>query len=361
MKNITKLILGLTVLFLTSCNSDKVENKSQKNETPILVKVNAVKGNTANSFVATNGKVQAINSADLSTRIMGFIDNVNVKVGDKVQKGQLLLSVNNADLQAKKAQIEANIIKVKTGLKNAERDFKRYKNLIAQNSISQKEMDDMSANYEMAKANVEAAEQMKKEVMAQFTYTNIRSPFSGVITNLYVDKGTMANPGVSLISVEENTGFEVITMVPESEISKISKGTAVAVVVKSLQETIQGKVVEISSSSKNTGSQYLVKVQLNDTDIQILSGMFATVQFPIHKTDHASNTVLILKKALVKKGELQGIYTVSKSNTALLRWLRLGRDFGDKVEVLSGLTMGEEYIYFANGKLYNGANIKVEN
>ncbi|WP_439131930.1 efflux RND transporter periplasmic adaptor subunit [Polaribacter sp.] len=361
MKNITKLILGLTILLITSCNSDKVDNTKQENLPAIRVKAKTVKGNAANLFISTNGKVQAINSADLSTRIMGFIDKVDIKVGDKVQKGQLLIAINNADLQAKKAQVEANILKAKTGLKNAEKDFKRFKNLIAQNSISQKEMDDMTAQYKMAKANLQAVEQMKNEITAQFTYTNIRAPFSGVVTNLYVDKGTMANPGMPLVSVEEDTGFEVITMVPESEISKISKGIAVDVLIKSLQKTVKGKVVEVSSSSKNTGSQYLVKVQLEVTNTPILSGMFATVQFPVKSNDNKLNAVLILKNALVKKGELQGVYTVSKSNTALLRWLRLGRDFGDKVEVLSGLTMGEDYIYFANGKLYNGANIKVEN
>jgi hypothetical protein len=150
-------------------------------------------------------------------------------------------------------------------------------------------------------------------------------------------------------------------MVPENEILKISKNASVEVVIKSLNETIKGKVLEISSSSKNTGSQYLVKVVLDKTNSQVLSGMFATVKFPFKKINNSYNTALILKKALVKKGELQGVYTISKSNTALLRWLRLGRDFGDKVEVLSGITMGEEYIHFANGKLYNGAKIEMEN
>jgi RND family efflux transporter MFP subunit len=361
MKNITKLILGLIVLFLTSCNSNKLENTSQVNEPSIFIKVSSAKGIDNDMFISTNGKVQATNSADLSTRIMGFVDNIFVKVGDNVQKGQFLLSINNTDLQAKKAKIEANIIKAKTGFKNVEKDFKRYKNLLAQNSISQKEMDDMNANYEMEKANLQSIEKMKEEVNAQFTYTNIRSPFSGVITNLYVDKGTMANPGTPLISVEENSSFEVITMVPENEILKISKNASVEVVIKSLNETIKGKVLEISSSSKNTGSQYLVKVVLDKTNSQVLSGMFATVKFPFKKINNSYNTALILKKALVKKGELQGVYTISKSNTALLRWLRLGRDFGDKVEVLSGITMGEEYIHFANGKLYNGAKIEMEN
>ena len=70
--------------------------------------------------------------------------------------------------------------------------------------------------------------------------------------------------------------------------------------------------------------------------------------------------VLVPQQAIVKRGQLTGIYTVSQSNTAMLRWLRLGRTFGDNVEVLSGLAADENYIVSAEGKLYNGANITIK-
>src|SRR5690606_36197574 len=103
----------------------------------------------------------------------------------------------------------------------------------------------------------------------------------------------------------------------------------------------------------NTGGQFLVKVVLDKTDVNILSGMYATVQIPIEKKTDVT-TVLVLQEALVKRGELTGIYTVSQSNTAILRWLRLGRTFGDHVEILSGLAADENYIISSEEKLYNG-------
>ena len=84
--------------------------------------------------------------------------------------------------------------------------------------------------------------------------------------------------------------------------------------------------------------------------------MFTTVQFPIERKA-TSEMVLIPTEAIVNNGQLSGIYTVSQSNTALLRWLRLGRTYGDQVEVLSGLNSDESYIVSAEGKLYNGAPI----
>lgn len=361
MKNIYKSIALLTTVSILLISCGKKGKKQVANNTPaIAVKVEKATKNSNNQFITISGKVQSTLSANLSTRIMGYVTNTYVNVGDKVSKGQLLLSINNTDLNAKKAQIEATIIKAKAGFINAEKDYNRFKNLFAQNSTSQKEMDDITARYQMAKANLDATKQMKNEINSQFAYANIKAPFSGVITNKFINKGDMANPGVPLISVEGKSGFEVMAMVPESEISKIKKGALVDVLVKSINQTIKGKVTEISTSAKNTGGQYLVKIKLNKTNTNVLSGMFTTVQFPIEKSQTNTGMVLIPTEAIVERGQLQGVYTVSVNNKALLRWLRLGRTFGNQVEVLSGLKADETYILSAEGKLYNGATISIQ-
>jgi len=357
-KKIYTIVAFSLTLFLASCgNQDK--NTTTDNATAITVKVNQVEDTGKSPFLSVSGKIQATNSADLSTRMMGYVNKVNVNVGDKVQKGQLLVSINNTDLQAKKAQVNAGITEATAVFNNAEKDYNRFKSLFANNSASQKELDDMTANFEMAKARLEAANQMKNEVNAQFAYSNITAPFSGIITGKNVKVGDMANPGMPLISIEAPGNFEVMAMVPETEISKIKKGTTVDVLVKSINQTIKGKVSEVSTSAKNTGGQYLVKIDLNKTEANILSGMFTTVQFPIERKAKTA-MVLVTKAAIVTNGQLSGVYTVSQSNTALLRWLRLGRTFGDQVEVLSGLNADEAYVVSAEGKLFNGAKISVQ-
>ena len=352
----TLSLLGLAIT-LASCGGDS--NKLQANSTPIPVKVKSVTDSDSNSFIATSGTVQAVNSANLSTRMMGFVTAVPVNIGDKVKQGQLLVAINDSDLKAKLSQVNANVTEAKTAFSNAEKDYNRYKNLYAENSTSQKEFDDMTAHYNMAKARLEGAQQMKHEVEAQFTYANIRAPFSGVVTGKYVNEGDMANPGMPLVSVESPGNFEVMTRVPESEISKIKMGSTVNVFVKSIGKQVQGRVTEVSSSAKNTGGQYVVKVALDKVDASILSGMYVTVQFPVEKQEQAE-MLLIPVDALVTQGQLSGVYTVSESNTAILRWLRLGKTFGDQVEVLSGLSPKETYILSADGKLYNGASIAIQ-
>lgn len=359
MKKIHTTLTLIVTLILASCGKED-KNATTNTSPAINVTVNKIEDSSNHPFLSVSGKVQAVNSADLSTRMMGYVDNVLVNVGDKVQKGQLLVSINNSDLQAKRAQVTAGITEATAAFNNAQKDYNRFKNLFADHSASQKELDDITANYEMAKARLEAANQMKNEINAQFTYSNITAPFSGVITNKTVKKGDMANPGVPLISMESPGAFEVVAMVPETEISQIEKGTEVMVSIKAINETVKGNVSEVSTSAKLTGGQYFVKISLEKTKANILSGMFTTVQFPVEKKSNAMNMVLIPKDALVTNGQLSGIYTVSESNTAILRWLRLGRTFGNEVEVLSGLNTNETYIVSAEGKLFNGAKVSIK-
>ena len=358
MKKLLKIATIALVLLITSCSNDTT--KKAPNTTPVVVTVNTPLA-ASNSFLTASGKIEAVQNANLSTRMMGFVNNVHVKVGDKVKQGQLLVSINSADISAQKAQVSASITEATAAFKNAEKDYNRFKALYNDNSASQKEMDDMTAHYEMAKARLEAANQMKNQVNAQLSYSNITAPFSGVITGKYINKGDMANPGMPLISMETPGQYQVIAMVPESEITKITNGIEVKVLVKSTNQLIPGKVTEVSTSTKNTGGQYLVKVLLNKTSANLLSGMFTSVQFPIEKnTDTINGLFLIPKSALVQQGQLTGIYTIGNENTAILRWLRLGKSFGDDVEVLSGLSNNEQYVVTAEGKLYNGAKVTIQ-
>ena len=349
------LTLGIT---LAGCGSDK--EQKQDNGPAVPVTVAEVETGDSNTILAGSGQITALNNATLSTRMMGYVESLPVKIGQKVNKGDLLISINNVDLRAKKAQVEASIVEATVAFNNAKKDYERFQNLFNENSASQKELDDMTARYEMAKARLEAANQMKNEVNSQFAYANIRAPFSGVVTNTFIDEGDMANPGVPLVSVESPGGFEVVAKVAENNISGITVGTKAQILVKALDTTVTGKVTELSASAQNTGGQYLMKVELDKTDAKILSGMYATVRLETENTDNGKTLVTVPSKALIQKGQLTGVYTLGQDNVALLRWLRLGETYGDEVEVLSGLSKGETYIVSAEGKLFNGAKVTIQ-
>jgi hypothetical protein len=138
---------------------------------------------------------------------------------------------------------------------------------------------------------------------------------------------------------------------------------SVQITLKSLNKTVSGTVSEISKSAANTGGQYMVKINIHNS-ADLLPGMFVNVQFPTKSSGEVNQdfqeSVMIPKSVLVENGQLTGVYVVSSQNTAVLRWIKTGKTFGDQVEVLSGLNPKETYILSSNGKLYNGVKIQVK-
>lgn len=344
-------------LILTSCGNDKKEIQDNSQTVTVTVATPSLQGD--GNYFSASGKIETKQFATISTRMMGFVSKIPVKVGDKVNKGQLLISINNNDIEAKKAQANAQLTQAEAGFANAEKDFDRFKKLYEQNSVSQKEFDDITSRYTIAKAQVEAAKQMKNEINAMLSYSNITAPFNGIITSKNINEGDMANPGMPLLSLEAPGKYVATAMVPETQIMNVQKGENVEVIIKSNNESVPGTVSEVSISSQNTGGQYFVKIDLKENkNIQLYSGMFVSTNFPVKNGENTA--ILVPKSALVHKGQLTGIYTVSQSNTAILRWLRIGKTVGDNVEVLTGLSKDEKYIISSESKLYNGVKLNLK-
>lgn len=352
--------LFAAVLFL-GCKSDNASAVKNTSE-PINVQVAKVAANDEQNALDVSGTIEAANSATLSTRIMGYVDKIHVNVGDKVSKGQLLISLNSSDLIAKRAQVKAGILEATAAFNNAKKDYKRFKALFEKNSASQKELDDMTARFNMAQARLQSAEEMKNEVDAQFAYTNIRAPFNGVVASKLIEIGALANPGMPLLLVESPNNFEVMAKIPESFIASVKTGMEVDITIASIGSSFKGEVKEISSSSALSGGQYIATLNLVEPSEKIRSGMFASITFPqiITKNNMASTSITVPSDALIYNGQLTGIYTASQQNTAVLRWLRVGNTIGDNVEILSGLAPGETYIVKSDEKLYNGANLNIQ-
>jgi RND family efflux transporter MFP subunit len=201
---------------------------------------------------------------------------------------------------------------------------------------------------------------MKLEADAMLAYTNISAPFSGIVTQKYVTEGSLANPGVPLLVVEQQAVFQVTTSVDESEIENVKNGVDAEVTIKSSNKVINGKVSEVSPSA-NPGGRYSVKISLAGEEVKgLYSGMHVNVVIRSAINDESQETILVPGAALVHKDQLVGIYTVSENNTALLRWIKPGRTFGNEVEVLSGINENESFISSAESKLYNGVPVHAE-
>jgi RND family efflux transporter MFP subunit len=360
-KRILYPTLLMTILAGLNACSGGNEKKNETNENPIAVTLSTVSA-VIQEAVLASGEVEAVQTANISTRMMGRVTNIFVKVGDQVEKGQLLVSVWDEDVKAKRAQTDAMITEAEGAYASAQKDYDRFNNLYKQQSATAKELDNVTLQYNSAKARVAAARQMRSEVNAILSYSRLTAPFSGVVTQKSGEVGNIANPGMPILTIQQNGDFQVSASVAESDISKIHLGDIANVQIKSTGKSFDGKIMQINPSSQFTGGQYIVKISIPRTaNRDLYTGMFANISFPMTDIRQIKDdAALVPVSAITTRDELTGIYTVGVNNTALLRWIRLGKTYGDKVEVTSGLSIGEKFIRLSESKLYNGAPVIVK-
>ena len=363
-RNTISVFAATALLSLAACSGDKTETVA-KTEIPIAVQTAVAGGTNINAGVLeASGQVEASQSVNISTRVMGYITQMKVKVGDPVHAGQLLFTVNSNDITAKRAQTDALIAQAEAAQRAAQKDLDRYTTLYKQQSASAKELDQVTLQYQSAKASADAAKQMRNEVSAQLAYTSVTAPFSGIITQKLADAGSMANPGMPVLTLEQSGNLQVSASIPETQIAAVKLGDEVTMSIESANKTITGKVIQVNPSSQFTGGQYIVKISVPAAEAkQLYAGMYVHLRIPVKETVTAakeSGKILVPTKAIITRDQLTGLYTISSQNTALLRWVRLGSTSGDQVEVLSGLAANETFILSAEGRLYNGAPVTIK-
>ena len=358
------IVIATTILY--SCSGNTNDQKDLQKENAIAVTVLTPGNNNNTGGINVSGQVVSAQSANISTRVMGYIMKVYVNIGDHVKQGQLLFTVNSTDILAKRAQTEAMIAQANASLYSAQKDYDRYTALYKQQSATAKELDNVTLQYNAAKASVDAARQMRNEVNAQLSYANVTAPFTGVVTQKMLDAGNMATPGTPVVTIEQSGRLQVSATVGESQIASIKQGDVAMLNIKSINKIITGKITQISESSQSSGGQYIIKIDIPDAEKQtVFAGMYVNVNIPtkdgIQTVSEGENNILVPVESIINKDQLTGLYTISNNNTALLRWVRLGKTFGNQVEVLSGLSKTESFIVHADGRLYNGVRVTVKN
>ncbi|WP_069131433.1 efflux RND transporter periplasmic adaptor subunit [Rhodohalobacter halophilus] len=341
MKSISGMLaLTLTVILFSGCSADEASLPQQSS---VEVETQTAQLSPSLSETMFPATVESHNRANLSTIVMGTVTAAPITVGDRVKKGDLLVRIKDDQIRAQKSQIEANKVQAKANLENTEKNYNRIRNLYAEESATSKEMDDISTMYEIAKANMEALEARMNEVNEMLEYTTIRAPFDGIVSRKYISEGDMAAPGHPLITVSDPGSVKIAATVAENQISKLSEGTDVSVSISSagLNRT-PARLTAISEAGDPMSRQFAIEAIIEDESIneQLKTGMFAEIRVNLDQ----SESLYIPASAVVQRGQLTGIYTISESNRAVLRWVRLGEHSGERVEIITGLTPGEQFV-----------------
>lgn len=297
-------------LTLAACGADPSEHETQ--DLP-PVAVTATAAWHASSEASHPARVVPLEEAEVATRMAGTVDLVAVRVGDRVSPGDLIASLDAADVDAR---IEA----AHAQLELARRTYRRMENLERDGAASTHELD-------QARAGLRSAEAMVKEAEAQAAYVEIRAPFAGTITARMADAGDMAAPGFPLVQLS-GSGVKVVAELPSSLSGSIVVGQAVT--LETDRESIAGTVSHVAAALNRASHRFQVEV-VPSVPEGLLPGSFLRMTIP----EAEGSTRWIPSDAVVRHGQLTGVFTV-EGETLRLRWLRLGRESGGAQEVLAG-------------------------
>lgn len=276
--------------------------------------------------VEVTGLVAPVFQATLSSRIQGTIDKLLVREGAKVSKGQLLIRLDSRDLEAELARADAEV-------ENAKAHRDRMEQLYALDAVSKQEMENAIRGYRVAEAN-------RRAVEAQLSYTAVRAPFDGVITEKKVEAGELASSGQPLLKMEDPQRLRLEATVAEGDLKSVSRGDKIPVIIDALGgHTLVGTVGQILPAGDPQTHTFTVKVDLPRT-AGLKTGMFG--RFPLDKG--STRTILVPSTAVIERGELSKLYVVGADHIARLRWVKLGRRFENHVEILAGLNEGERVL-----------------
>jgi RND family efflux transporter MFP subunit len=319
----------IAVLLLAGCGSKEELTTTVVSAAPqktIQAAVVEIKSTSVPFRVEVTGQVAPIFQATLSSRIQGTIDKLLVREGSRVSKGQLLIQLDSRDLQADLARAHAEV-------ENAKAHLDRMNQLYVQDAVSKQEMENATRTYRVAEAS-------RRAVEAQLSYTMVRAPFEGVITEKKVEAGELASPGQPLLKMEDPLHLRLEATVAEGDLKSVSRGDKIPVVIDALGgQALTGLVSQILPAGDPQTHTFMVKVDLPKTP-GLKTGMFGRFQLDKGLTQ----TILVPSAAVVERGELSSLYVVGSDQTARLRWVKLGRRFEQQVEILSGLNIGERVL-----------------
>ena len=362
MKNLITIfkISGLMTLvaFMYSCGSEEPSEQLSTETVPVSVtEAEVVYKSDAARY---SGEVTAETTSRIGTKIMGRIETLSWEEGDYVNENEILFTVENGELEARKARTESNLNRAKAHLENVETNYNRITRLHERGSATQKEKDDITAAYKSAQSEVEALESAVDEIDQMLAQSVIRAPYPGYVTRKFMQRGDLAAPGQPVVAMESFDKLKVEARVPESDVRKLSTSDTVSIYIKAADLTTKGTIAHINPSSQFSRTQYKMTIPLMLPDSlksSVKTGMYADVSMS-RKSDPK---LVIPTDALVEKGQLKGIYTVNSQNRVMLRWLRTGNPVNGKVEVLSGLKEGEQYISQYEGELLEGQSVNIQN
>jgi RND family efflux transporter MFP subunit len=352
------ILFSLTVLFIfTSCgDEEKIEEKIR----PVRY-VEVTTGGSGSTRVFTGTAKTGIESK-LSFKVAGTIKNINVKVGDFVNKGGVIAELDDIDYKIKVTEVEAGLRQAESQALNTKNNYERVKTLYETNSVSKSELDATRAQNESAVANVEGIRSTLEYARLQLSYTRLIAPVSGSIAVCNSENNENIQVGQTIAILIVGNDMEIELGIPENVINRIKTGMNVSISLPSLNNTFDGVVSEVSPSIDVNSSTYPVSVKILNPTIDLKSGMAANVTFKFEGS--SSKEDIIVPIAAVgedSNGRFVFLVESEDGNIATIKkqHIQIGELTSEGFEVISGLSLNQKVATAGLQSLIDGQKVRI--
>lgn len=309
------------------------------------------------------GTVQPSSQARIEAQVAGQINEIRVNAGDEVAKGQLLALLDDRQMQARLSQARQSLKSAiaqreqarqavnaaEAAFAEAESAYNRVKGFFDADAATEQDLEQARSRYRQAEAalkrsedgvsgaaaGVRIAEEMVAEAEIALGYTEIKAPLDGKILKRLMDPGDLAMPGKPILLLRTAGGLRLEAHVRESLVSKVRPGVKLSVELSTLEQTVEAVVEELIPYADPRSRTFLVKAALPDI-LGLYPGMYGKLRIPLQSVD----LVVIPEAAVARVGQLE-LVMVQTDRGWGRRYIKTGKAYGDKVEVLSGLSGGE--------------------
>ncbi|MCG6896670.1 MAG: efflux RND transporter periplasmic adaptor subunit [Thiocapsa sp.] len=283
-----------------------------------------------------DGVVEAVNRTTVSAQTQGQVQEILFDVDDFVEKDMVVVRLKDTEHRTRVAQAAADLKSATARLEQARDEHDRIRGLFEKKNVSESAMDQATADLASAQAELESAGARLEQAQEQLDYTQIRAPYSGIVTHRHVEVGEIASPGqpvMSGISLEE---LRVIVDVPQSVIPSVRRGGSARVYTDS-GETILSKRITVFPFADMGSNTFTVRLDLPEGTRTLFPGMFVKTGFEIAEKAE----LVVPADAVVHRSEVTGVYVVADDGDVGFRQIRLGRALEDAFVVLAGMSEGE--------------------
>lgn len=271
--------------------------------------------------------------ASLAAKLTGSVATFPLGLGAPVSAGDVLVTLHAPETAARVHQAQAQV-------DEATRNTDRAR-LLVEKGVNAPD------SLRAAEDRLRYMQAALAEADALLSYTIVRAPFAGVITEKHVLPGDLATPGLPLLVLESTQHLRAEGAVPEKVATTLHPGNTIAVLLDDAPEPVTGQIEEISSAADTVSRSVMVKVALPAGTAR--SGQFARLQVPAGRTD----ALFVPATAVTRFGQMERIFTVQDAR-AVLRLVKTGRTAGERVEIVAGLRPGERFVVNPPAALRDG-------